>query len=51
MERKFSMCWTSGKFHIAILMCIFTVNLADGWRDELMTDILTDGQSSRWNHM
>ena len=35
--------WTFGKFHAAILMGTFTVNLADGWMDR--TD---DGHTDRW---
>ena len=33
MERNFSRCWTFRKFHPAILLGIFTMNLGDGWTD------------------
>ena len=33
MERNFPGYWIFTKFHTAILLGIFTVNLADGWLD------------------
>ena len=42
-ERKFPTKWTSGKFHTAMLMGIFTINLADGW-----TDGTHDGHAGIW---
>ena len=37
------MNWTSGKFHPAILMAIFSMIIADGWMDR--TD---DGHTDGW---
>ena len=42
MERIFPMHWSFRKFHPAILMVIFTMNLAHGWMDG-MDDRHTDG--------
>ena len=47
MERTFPMNWIFKKFHTAILVGIFTVNLAYGWMDgtdDGQTDGLTDLQ-------
>ena len=43
MEKNFPGYWTFWKFHLAILMGIFTMNLADGWMDR--TD---DGHTDGW---
>ena len=43
METKFPRYCTFRKFHPAILMGIFTMNLADGWMDG--TD---DGDTDGW---
>ena len=42
MERNFPGFQMFGKFHTAILMGIFTMNLADGW-----TDRTDDGHTDR----
>ena len=45
--KEFSWVLTYGKFHQAILMGIFTMNLADGWMgrtDDRHTDGWTDFQ-------
>ena len=46
-EWKFPRYWKFGKFHPAILIRIFTMNLADGWwdgTDDRHTDGWTDFQ-------
>ena len=50
MEGTSPVNWTIRKLYPAILMAIFTVNLDDSWM-EMMTDMPTDGQTSRWNHV
>ena len=43
IEGNFPAKWSYRKFHTAILMGIFTSNLADGWMDRT-DDRHTDGQ-------